>query len=450
MAQKKVILQDGSDELLPKTLASMVFTEAGQTVEAALQGAGGGSSGGGTGNVNVTNASGLSKDNYYAFKPSEDGSLTGTFSAIPPASSSTSGLMSATDKNKLDGIEPALPLPSGLKDITGSETDEQVFGVFAAMLTVIDVSISINYPKDKINVGYYSCLIFAMAQSGDRKIQWVLDNNPVSANYDVQLPDTSSGDQYPLKGTASFTYVTSGKLRTVTLTTTLNSSGENPTYDFSAKVEESGDDTYYLPSRINSIEAGATLEEIEEIFGGHDATAALVNLLVMGTIKKLYTNSALYITPITSYNLLGTSLSLFFFNAIGGTLKRIYWSIGGSGYVQVFYPSGYPLNPQLYTLTSSSDTDEISTAVGGESGLKEIIQAVKDGNRLVIRGTQGTLADMNINQDLLCSLYQEKENGDMTLLLSGTGYALWGGTGGIMSIGYTKSSNTFQCQVMTT
>ena len=71
MAQKKVILKDGSDDLLPKTLASMVFTEAGQTVEAALQSAGGGSSsGGGTGNVNVTNGSSLQKDAYYAFQPS--------------------------------------------------------------------------------------------------------------------------------------------------------------------------------------------------------------------------------------------------------------------------------------------------------------------------------------------------------------------------------------------
>lgn len=46
MAQKKVILKDGTDELLPKTSASMVFTESGQTVESALKNAGGG---GGTG-----------------------------------------------------------------------------------------------------------------------------------------------------------------------------------------------------------------------------------------------------------------------------------------------------------------------------------------------------------------------------------------------------------------
>ena len=39
MAEKKVILKDGADELLPKTSASMVFTESGQTVEAALQNA---------------------------------------------------------------------------------------------------------------------------------------------------------------------------------------------------------------------------------------------------------------------------------------------------------------------------------------------------------------------------------------------------------------------------
>ena len=42
----------------------------------------------------------------------------------------------------------------------------------------------------------------------------------------------------------------------------------------------------------------------------------------------------------------------------------------------------YPLNSGFYSLTSSSTTDEISVAVGGEAGLKDIVRAVKDGNRI--------------------------------------------------------------------
>ena len=37
----------------------------------------------------------------------------------------------------------------------------------------------------------------------------------------------------------------------------------------------------------------------------------------------------------------------------------------------------YQLNSEFYSLTSSSTTDEISVAVGGEAGLKDIVQAVK-------------------------------------------------------------------------
>lgn len=285
-----------------------------------------------------------------------------------------------------------------------------------------------------------------MAQSGDGKIQWVLDNNPVSANYDVQLPDTSGGSQYPLKGTASFTYVTSGKLRTVTLTATLNSSGESPTYDFSAKVEESGDDTYYLPYNVASLKSGATKEVIEAAFGGEGMFTEAAK--AASSKKKLYIyQSALGLIPVSAAT---PFVVLGYFSFLYNDAKEALLKYVRSDKVTVSYPSGYPLNPQLYSLTSSSDTDEISTAVGGESGLKEIIQAVKDGNRLVIRGTLDSFSGFNINQDLQCNMYQEKENGDISLFLSGTGYGLWGGAGGIMCIEYIKSSNTFQCQAMTT
>ena len=108
----------------------------------------------------------------------------------------------------------------------------------------------------------------------------------------------------------------------------------------------------------------------------------------------------------------------------------------------------YELKLEVYALTADSASEDISAAVDGESGFKEIIQAVKDGNRLVIRGTNDEMVNITINQDVQCSMYKEADNGDMELYLYGHGCALWGGAGGILCIGYTKSSNTFKCQLI--
>ena len=453
MAQKKVILKDGSDDLLPKTLASMVFTEAGLTVEAALQSAGGGgsSSGGGTGNVNVTNGSGLQKDAYYAFQPSAAGALTGKFATLPYASSTAAGLMSGSDKKKLDAILPTIDLPSGLKDLTAESTDEQVFDVFAGILTSLNAGVSTNYPNDKPTVGYYSCLIFAMIQTGQDgyDLHWTLGNNPVSASFEVQASEETGGQQYPLKGAASFTYITSGRLRTVTLTATLNSSGDTATYDFTAEVEESGDDTYWLPSGILDLKAGATHEEILEALGGsiNDSRSAIE------TQKKIYVYNNLLsfdveIIPVQAklYMIVSLHLRFSIYDNIRKEWidKRILCATGNTAlsYVKEIYPSGYSLSPSLYSLTSSSTTDDISSAVGGESGLKKIIQAVKDGNRLVIRGTIDGI-DAQADIPLKSILYQEAENGNLTIAFSYEVFGVMSYFTYYKTIQYTKSSNTF-------
>ena len=449
MAQKKVILKDGSDDLLPKTLASMVFTEAGQTVEAALQSAGGGgsSSGGGTGNVNVTNASSLQKDAYYAFQPSAAGSLTGKFATLPYASSTAAGLMSPSDYDKLDAILPTIDLPSGLKDLTAESTDEQVFDVFAGILTSLNAGVSTNYPNDKLTVGYYGCLTIAMIQAGQDGYDshWTLDNNPVSASFEAQASEETGGQQYPLKGTASFTYITSGRLRTVTLTATLNSSGNTATYDFTAKVEESGDDTYYLPIEVAYLKAGANKAEIDEAFGGEgkfkEALKAGINK------KKVYIYSAVVgIIPVSVFSLLGSAGYIsFMYKDLSNTAIILF--INGNT-VDIIYPEGYKLSPSLYSLTSSSSSDDISTAVGGESGLKEIIQAVKDGNRLVIRGTMDAEDGTSLSTDVIMNVYSENKNGDLAISYFLFGAGQGGGTygGSCYVIQYFKSSNTFSIQ----
>lgn len=414
-----------------------------------IESPGGGMPSGDGGNVKVTNASSLDKDNYYAFKPSADGSVEGTFSVIPEANEDRSGLMSFNDKEKLDNLLIRVPLPSGFKDLTAESTDQQVFTAVAELLNSLNVNIGSNYPDDKLNVGFYGCLAFAsiMNTQGDYGAQFTLDNNPVSAAFDVQVPESSgSGLQYPTRGTAAFTYITSGKLRTVSLVITLNSSGDSSTYDFSANVEESGDDTYYLPIAVSTLNAGATAEKIKDAFGGKEIFMEAVN--AASNRKKLYIyGSLLWLIPVSASVPFGITGYFAFLHI---ETDRIIIKHISSSTVRCFYPSGYSLPDSFFSLTSSSTSDEISTAVGGESGLKAIIQALKDGNRL--KGKY-VIPDSNPSQSVeltvTSSTYVEGDSGDLSLVLGFEAFLVLSFTRIGIAINYIKSSNTFACGVTT-
>lgn len=449
MAQKKVILQDGQNDLMPKTLASVVFTEDGTSVETALKnlGSGSGSSGGGTGNVKVTNASGLNKDNYYAFKPSANGSVEGTFSTIPEANEDGNGLMSSAAYSKLDDIKLLNKFPLAVASLTNNSTSEEI-------LQAIGIESSQAYALLNMMLFLSSAEVTEYSSSFP---QTFIGNTPANMR--------CTYDSEAASGTIELTYVAAGgKLRTITISGKQGGTSPDYTYTYSCAVTESGDDTYYLPANIFDLTESSTEEDVFEMFGGAEEFKKLWTY-VPG--RKFYipysagnkNNFASYI-PASVRTIEPLLYQLDIVAVVpSGTLSLDYeiraltvilitgsWDLHAIR-KETIYPSGFPLTPEVYSLTSSSDTDTISTAVGGESGLKAIIQAVKDGNRLVIRGTLDDFAGMTINQDVQCSMYQEADNGDIYIILSGRGYLLWGGTGGILNINYTKSSNTFSCVV---
>ena len=445
MAQKKVILKDGSDDLLPKTLASMVFTEAGQTVEAALQNAGGGgsSSGGGTGNVNVTNGSGLQKDAYYTFQPSAAGSLTGKFATLPYASSTAAGLMSPSNYDKLDAIKEERELPSSVVSLSSSSTELEVQKAMYELIGGTWSDIEGNDNIKLIVALYWGALIQNVAGFA---IDYTYNHSRISLVPTYTPPASGEGDQYQ-KASLELTYVSSGRLRTVTLTATLNSSGESATYDFTAKVVESGDDTYWLPTALRNITSANTPAEVFEALGGEAGYNALHSAIENG--KKIYLSGDglfKYSSPVFASNMIAMTRLLYFIQDILGNVSQIIIFINGNEpntNIQEIYPSGYTLSPSLYSLTTSSSSDDISSAVGGEYGLKEIIQAVKDGNRLVIRGAYSDQIPITSSTEVISVGYNEGENGDMQLLLSYWVYIGIGMTHKILAINYTKSSNTF-------
>ena len=442
MAQKKVILKDGSDDLLPKTLASMVFTEAGQTVEAALQSAGGGgsSSGGGTGNVNVTNGSGLQKDAYYAFQPSAAGSLTGKFATIPTATEEKAGLISAYNMRKLGNMKSVIALPIEVADYdenTPSGTIEAMLspllgeGIVPTQFLLIASALGGEYNADnyKFYIGEYECLLSGSVEASEN------GSDSVSA-------------------TLEFSYVSQGKLRTIAITLLINGVSPNFTYTYSAKKVESGDDTYFLGSDLINLETNSTHEDILAAFGGNldgiiGALKAKKKIFVFFSSLGIFNS----ISPVSAFSTGSFLISVFFpVNNFGDIhFKNVICSASNSDQSRVhnIYPSGYPLKHSLYSLTSSSSTDDISSAVGGESGLKEIIQAVKDGNRLVIRGTmEGAEDGTSLSTDVVMNAYSEKENGDLVINYSlfgaGQGGSYYGGSYYVLQ--YFKSSNTFSIQ----
>ena len=390
-----------------------------------IEGGGGGSTPSEGGNVNVTNGSSLQSTGYYAFKPSANGSLEGTFTTIPNASSTAVGLMSSTDKSKLDDMKQVWKVPIEVLSLTDESTKDDIVAAFGMNESNIQ------------GIIVYSALYFAEEYNVAMPFKAFIGNN------ECLLSGSQSDGVYTL----DFNYVDAGKLKTISI------SADNSS-NLSCKLSELGgssDDTYWLGNNIVNLVSGSTHEDILNALGG-DITE-ICNAVIAG--KKIFirykTASILNrIIPVSACAVTTVNIILSFIHPNSGAIITINYTtaVPDNSYVKVLDPNGYTLAREVYTLKSSSTSDEISTAVGGESGLKAIIQAVKDGNRLVIRGTEDSAPDIEINQDLMCNMYQESDNGDMTLMIYGIGYSLFGGLGGLLQILYTKSSNTFSAQLL--
>lgn len=385
---------------------------------------GGGTPSGEGGNVKVTNASSLNKGNYYAFKPSVDGSVDGTFSTIPDATESKAGLMGKGDKTKLDDIKDLAKFHPSVASLTNNSTSEEILQAFGAESSQANALLNLMLLYSNAEVVEYDA------------------NYPQAFIGNIPVVMRCTYDSEAASGTLELTYVAAGgKLRTITISGKQGGISPDFTYTYSCAVTESGDDTYYLPVQISYLKPGAEKAEIDNAFGGEgkfsEAITAAINK------KKLYIYSTgIGLIPVSSTSLGGFAGSLsFLYPEIATGTEKIQTITEYS--VRVIYPKGYPLSMNILSLTSSSDTDTISTAVGGESGLKAIIQAVKDGNRLVFRGAYPQVDDAAVDLTVKSVAYIESENGDISLGMSLDFYLFMFYTSNTILVSYTKSSNTF-------
>lgn len=210
----------------------------------------------------------------------------------------------------------------------------------------------------------------------------------------------------------------------------------------------SSGDEFYLPEAVYMLKAGATKQEITTAFGGDDGIQALID--AVNSQKSIYFKVCNNIiesmsTPVTcdiTFGILwGISFKRNVYNGVVAGPSTVH-IIADS--VREVYEKGYGLDAGFYGLTSSSTTEEISNAVGGETGMKALIQAIIDGNRIYIKSSS-TYPQIT---SLLTNMYSLGDNGDMSVIMWGIGYNLWGRVLGGIQIQYTKASNTFSASVV--
>lgn len=226
-------------------------------------------------------------------------------------------------------------------------------------------------------------------------------------------------------------------------------------------------DAYFLPEAVFDLSAGASQQDILTALGGTSKVLELEEqVLANGKQAFLHKNSdvlASYTVPVsvTRYSFAIHNLVISYSYAyrgsiIAGELPRLVhacifliFDVGNQvthAGIKVVYEDGYELGTSLIYLNNESTSEEVSAAIGGLDGLKAAIQAVKDGNRLVIRGTpQESLAQYitAYNCDLQVSSYSELENGDLALTFSFFWYAVMGMGHGDVAIFYTAETGAF-------
>lgn len=392
-------------------------------------GSGSGSGEGGGGNVNVTNAAELKTTKNYVFKPSGDGLTEGTFSTLPTATKNEEGLMSAKMAEKLSKIKEIYNFPIAVLDLTSASTSDEILtafgidpiqenGTLVYLMSMLSAAQYEDYEESlpTVFIGNHECSIYAAMTSNviEMELSYISQN---------------------------------GKIKVIKVSATEGSD----TYTYAIKNFESGDDTFFLNKKVYKLSSGSTSDEIKEAFGGDEGINDFENAISLrkniAIESRTKPGTGDYYSLVCFSTFTKTNWRLWFdrVNAIKGEKFVVFISKNAKGLeVKNFYQNGYIIDKRALNLTSDSDSDSISASVGGETGLRNIINAVKDGNRLLL---EGTFNELYYSVFLNCA-FSENDNGDAMISLSGTSYGLWGGFNSICNIYYTKADNTFSCTIM--
>ena len=213
-------------------------------------------------------------------------------------------------------------------------------------------------------------------------------------------------------------------------------------------------DVYILPSAVLKLTGDSTSEEILTAFGGQSALESIFNAAKANKcfyfINLEHSISPQVMPASIIFQKISTliSVGISFVTPSVGSLPLTICEIELQGIIykptlkkREIYPKGYQLNSALYQIGPSSSSSDISTAVGGETGMKDIIKAVDDGNRFVCK-----LTDVGVSSGAEISIMYsiDSDNGNISICFSGIGYGLWGGmAGGMLVVEFNKISGVF-------
>lgn len=388
-----------------------------------------GNPGDGSGNVNVTNGASLETGKQYAFKPQSAGGVMGTFVEVEASGSvditdiynriseaGENGNISQEDFNSLKGY---------------AESGKTCFFNQSGTSCQVNILLSNNSVILYVSIPYGTNIIMYNI--------FAIEPNLNIQVFVLQFPAVNAVSSSPLAG-----YNKASAYSPISESNSISEAIGKLEY----KVTEEGgsDDTYWVVgNNLIGLGSGATHEEILTALGGD--IEPITNAVIAG--KKVFirynlVDSLCLTIPVSAYVVATGVIRFLFTHPNAGYMIDLLCSTTApaQSYVKIIYLSGYTLDGSFATLTQESDSQAISDAVGGESGMKKIIHAVNDGNRLVVRGTTG----MNI--DLLCFGALEKENGDMNISVSAIGYGLFGGVISYVIIDYIKSNDLFTISVV--
>lgn len=229
-----------------------------------ISGGSGSGEGGGGGNVNVTNAAELKAVMNYVFKPSNDGSSDGTFSALNIATKNEPGLMSTKSVEKLGSIKDVYKIPVAVLGLTSASTSDEILAAFgidpiqengnlAYMIYLLSSGQSADYNEElpSFFIGNYACNVYATMDSSTRE---------------MELSYIGQG----------------GVLKTVKVT--CKDAADN-NFAYSVCLSESGGEEVYLPSSIFELTKTSTKEDVAAVLNPLGGVDHIIELAKKTTTK---------------------------------------------------------------------------------------------------------------------------------------------------------------------
>lgn len=404
---------------------------------------GGSGEGSGGGNVNVMNAAELKAVRNYVFKPSNDGSTDGTFSALNIATLNESGLMSTQQVKKLYDIKDVYKFPAAVLGLTSASTSDEILAAFG-----------LDPIQENGNLAY----IIYLLSSGQ------------SADYNEEFPSLFIGNYacyvYATMGSSTgemeLSYIgQGGVLKTVKVTC---KDAADDKFTYSVCFYESGGEEFYLPSSIFDLTKTSTKEEVAAVFNPLGGLDHIIELAKKTTTK-------FYIVDAST----GTGNNRSCVN-LGGHIAASVLRYINISYVDKFLVSHYiqisgiktaylvsdkkdinlksainyeTVRPEVYALTSQSTSEEIRSAFFTLSEFKRYIEAAKKGYILRTSIPESMGLDYKNPIYLNTLIAHVTNDGDAILeyIIAGPGINGYAGMQ-IVFISYTASSDSFSISVL--